>query len=106
MNEGGIIDQLLAKQGHQIIQVDNAGAHGTTGKNPKVSILQEDVNSNGCDIEYIAQPPNSPDLNILDFCLFSSMQHRADRIKHGNHGDLRGLVESVTQVYRNIRKKR
>jgi hypothetical protein len=48
---------------------------------------------------YVYQPPNSPDLNILDLSFFNSSQKRADRIKKQGHQNIIGLKESVERAY-------
>ena len=52
------------------IQQDNAPSHVA----PNDSLFCEAAKQDGFDIRLILQPPNSPDLNILDLGFFSSIQ--------------------------------
>ncbi|XP_010445048.1 PREDICTED: uncharacterized protein LOC104727658 [Camelina sativa] len=52
------------------IQQDNARTHIECGDKD----FQEVASSNGFDIQLMCQPPNSPDLNILDLGFFSAIQ--------------------------------
>ena len=76
--------------------MDNATPH--VGRNT-LQKLNDYCTDNGKNVRYTTQPPNSPDLNICDLSFFSSLQKRADRLKHGNHGNLEGLIDSVTTAF-------
>jgi len=76
----GIIDQIVAK--HQVenkieIQIDNATPHTGQGTQYYLNTILGKRDING---EYILQPPNSPDMNILDLAIFNSLQKNADKL--------------------------
>lgn len=52
------------------IQQDNARTHVQCGDKE----FQEATSKNGFDIRLMCQPPNSPDLNILDLEFFNAIQ--------------------------------
>ena len=52
------------------IQQDNARAHVA----PNDPVFLEAVAKNGLDIRIMKQPPNSPDMNVLDLGFFASLQ--------------------------------
>jgi hypothetical protein len=94
--EGGVLERVRQtfpwkKEFHITIQHDNASPH--VGKENTAWLAcagaEDDWN-----IEFITQPSQSPDLNVLDLCLFNSMQKRADVIKK-DRKTLAALQESV-----------
>lgn len=58
-----------------IIQQDNAKTHVA----PNDPAFIEAVEATGLDIRLLQQPPNSPDLNVLDLGFFNSIQSLTDR---------------------------
>jgi hypothetical protein len=50
------------------------------------------------DIKLLQQPPNSPDLNVLDLCFFRSLQSLTDTRAPNN---IRELIHGVEEEYRN-----
>ncbi|KAJ1288007.1 hypothetical protein BS78_02G055200, partial [Paspalum vaginatum] len=52
------------------IQQDNARPH----IDPSDPLIREAAQQDGFNIELVCQPPNSPDLNILDLGFFASIQ--------------------------------
>ena len=76
----GIIDQIVAK--HQVenkieIQMDNATPHTGQGTQYYLNTILGKRDING---QYILQPPNSTDMNILDLAIFNSLQKNADKL--------------------------
>ena len=74
------------------IQQDNARTH----VQPDDPIFLTAVKASGLDIRLTFKPPNSPDLNVLDLCFFSSIQYLAFESAPNN---LKELIESVEQAY-------
>jgi hypothetical protein len=89
------IAELWPDDGHEgpiFIQQDNARTH----------VLPDDpafiaaVKATGLDIRLTYQPPNSPDMNVLDLCFFSSIQSLAFESAPNT---LKELIESVERAY-------
>nr|XP_051221899.1 uncharacterized protein LOC127340165 [Lolium perenne] len=74
------------------IQQDNARTHVL----PDDPAFLAAVKASGLDIKSTYQPPNSPDLNVLDLCFFSSIQSLAFESAPNT---LKELIESVEQAY-------
>ena len=74
------------------IQQDNARTH-VQADDP---VFLAAVKASGLDIRLTFQPPNSPDLNVLDLCFFSSIQSLAFESAPKN---LKELIETVEQAY-------
>lgn len=92
--EGGIIDKIIEKQqpDNSIeIQMDNASPH--VG-NSTVQYLNNILDERNIFGNYILQPPNSPDMNILDLAIFNSLQTNADKLKRGCT-TVKELIEAV-----------
>jgi hypothetical protein len=76
----------------KVQQQDNAGGHSANNDYFIVEALTE-LEVNGCFIPgkrspSNIQPPNSPNLNILDLGLFNALQaNLLQRIPKGQHGD-------------------
>lgn len=84
-----------------VIQMDNAGGHGggrgdvnattcaqlnTWGRDLPPDILQLCTDSaNPPHLEFVAQPPRSPDLNVLDLGAWNSLNVAVDAQKNGHH---------------------
>ena len=80
-----------------VIQMDNAGGHGSGRgniENTTLAKLRKFVEKHMCelkalcperkdlpDIKFIAQPPNSPDLNVLDLGAWCSLQVAVEELK-------------------------
>jgi hypothetical protein len=60
--------------------------------------LNDFCEENEYQIEYVLQPPNSPDLNILDLCLFNSLQMRSNKIKTSSKNAI-DLINNVKVVF-------
>ncbi|CAL9228744.1 unnamed protein product, partial [Arabidopsis halleri] len=77
------------------IQQDNARTHvGCWDKD-----FQEAATKNGFDIQLMCQPPNSPDLNILDLGFFSAIQSLQHKACPRTIEDLVGAVEESFETY-------
>ncbi|CAN0269866.1 unnamed protein product [Pylaiella littoralis] len=76
------------------LQQDNARPH-LVNNDPD---LLEACSSDGFDIKLINQPPNSPDINILDLGFFASIQSLQDRHKPRTIDDLIGEVETAWET--------
>mmetsp|Transcript_16709 Transcript_16709/g.15069 ORF Transcript_16709/g.15069 Transcript_16709/m.15069 type:complete len:151 (+) Transcript_16709:82-534(+) len=75
--------------------MDNAPPHIGQGN---VATLNNYCELHEKQVEYILQPPNSPDLNILDLCLFNTLQKRSNKIKkEARTADK--LIEAVQIVF-------
>lgn len=74
------------------IQQDNARTHVL----PDDPAFLAAVKDSGLDIKLTYQPPNSPDLNVLDLCFFRSIQSLAFESAPNT---LKELIESVEQAY-------
>lgn len=98
--EGGVFEKIREKM-HWMkdftirIQQDNATPH--VGKD-NTFLLHCGGYKDGWNMEFIQQPANSPDLNVLDLCLFHSMQRNADHIR-GSVKTLDQLHDSVMQCW-------
>lgn len=80
---GGIIDKIIENQRPNDwieIQMDNASPHVGKDTVQYLNGTLEELNICG---SYILQPPNSPDMNILDLAIFNSLQKNADKLKRG-----------------------
>jgi hypothetical protein len=100
--EGGLLDKIKEKmpwrKNFQIrIQHDNATPH--TGKDNKF-LLNVAGTEDGWNIEFYFQPSQSPDLNVLDLCLFHSLQRGADKIR-GPGKSLLDIRNSVLEHWNN-----
>jgi len=74
------------------IQQDNAKPHLL----PNDEVFREVVEKTDLDIRLIQQPPNSPDMNVLDLCLFRSLQSITDTLAPEN---IRELIEGVQEEF-------
>jgi hypothetical protein len=75
------------------LQQDNAPSHVP----PHDEQFAAAVAQTGLDIRIMSQPPNSPDMNVLDLGLFASLQSLIDET---NPTNIEELIESVHQEYR------
>ncbi|XP_047079445.1 uncharacterized protein LOC124690046 [Lolium rigidum] len=76
------------------IQQDNAKPHVL----PHDEGFRQAVAQTDLDIKLLQQPPNSPDLNVLDLCFFRSLQSLTDTSAPNN---IRELIHGVEEEYRN-----
>ncbi|VFQ62496.1 unnamed protein product [Cuscuta campestris] len=84
---------------HIIIQQDNAKPHIDVNDPEFVQV----ANADGYSIELTCQPPNSPDLNILDLGFFASIQSLQHQTSTRNVDE---LVQHVAQAYANLEAKK
>jgi hypothetical protein len=78
------------------VQMDNAPGHvGLT----VVEDLETFCEDNGLNITFALQPPQSPDLNILDLSFFSSLQARSNRLKIAAGNKVENLMECVDDAF-------
>ncbi|WCJ31571.1 hypothetical protein M5689_013054 [Euphorbia peplus] len=70
------------------IQQDNARTHINSNDNEFCIAAKQDC----CDIRLMCQPPNSPDLNILDLGFFNAIQALQQQERSDNIDDLIGAV--------------
>lgn len=80
------------------IQLDNASPHGILTDQEII----EDCNKEGWNIHFKPQPPNSPDLNVLDLGFFNSiqsLQHQA-QVK-----TVEELISAVQDAYWSLSKE-
>jgi hypothetical protein len=75
------------------IQQDNAKPHVL----PNDEGFRQAVAQTDLDIKLFQQPPNSPDLNVLDLCHFRSLQSLTDTRSPRN---IRELIEGVEEEYK------
>ncbi|XP_044321249.1 uncharacterized protein [Triticum aestivum] len=76
------------------IQQDNATPYIL----PDDPVFRQVVEQTDLDIKLLQQPPNSPDMNILDQCIFRSLQTHTDSRAPQS---IRELIEGVEEEYRN-----
>jgi hypothetical protein len=81
------------------IQQDNAKPHLL----PHDAGFREAVAQTDLDIRLMQQPPNSPDLNVLDLCFFRSLQSLTDTRAPNN---IRELIEGVEEEFKNYEVKK
>ncbi|KAM0855112.1 hypothetical protein ACQ4PT_049991 [Festuca glaucescens] len=74
------------------IQQDNAKTHIPVDDPEFVAAVQAD----GWDIRLTCQPPNSPDLNILDLGFFAALQSNFHKLSPGSVDD---IVQKVQQAF-------
>ena len=55
-------------------QMDNAPSHKKLNKNTQINAKLEELAARGWVIDFVLQPPNSPNTNITDLVLFRAMQ--------------------------------
>jgi len=82
LKTNGLLDVIAEKtrgmNARIIVQQDNAKPH-TGLKNRE--IINEVAVSRGMNIEFMNQPPQSPDLNRLDLCFFHSLNKQRELIR-------------------------
>jgi hypothetical protein len=76
------------------IQQDNAKPHLL----PDDNVFLQAVAQTDLDIRLMQQPPNSPDMNVLDLCFFRSIQSLTDSRAPKS---IRDLIVAVEQEYQN-----
>ncbi|XP_024318861.1 uncharacterized protein LOC112272408 isoform X1 [Brachypodium distachyon] len=77
-----------------LIQQDNAKPHLL----PTDDAFQRVVDETDLDIKLIQQPPNSPDMNVLDLCFFRSLRSLTDSRAPTT---IKELIEGVEEEYNN-----
>jgi hypothetical protein len=77
------------------IQQDNAPSHVPSNDSGFVNAVAQ----TGLDIRLMQQPANSPDMNILDLGLFSSLQSMSDRLVSNNLDELINNVKHEYDAY-------
>jgi hypothetical protein len=77
------------------IQQDNASSHKAASKGQRFQNCCKDL---GLDVVLTFQPPNSPDLNVLDLSIFNGLQHHAFQDKLSNSRE--ELVRAVDESFR------
>ncbi len=77
------------------IQMDNARPHS---QSTKVQEIHKALGSGGWNLEIRPQPAQSPDLNVLDLCLFNSMQSMQAKQPFAN---IRDAVNRIDEVFEN-----
>jgi hypothetical protein len=60
--------------------------------------FQEAVAQSDLNIKLVQQPPNSPDMNVLDLCFFRSLQSMTD---NSAPTSIKDLIENVEHEYHN-----
>ncbi|KAJ1257371.1 hypothetical protein BS78_K075900 [Paspalum vaginatum] len=76
------------------IQQDNAKTHAAVDD----PVFCELASADGFDIRLMCQPPNSPDLNILDLGFFASLQSVYQKTSPKGVAD---IVQKVEEAYNN-----
>jgi hypothetical protein len=76
------------------IQQDNAKTHIAVDDPAFVQAAQAD----GWDIRLTCQPPNSPDLNVLDLSFFATIQALFEK---GTPNNINDIVLKVDEAYKN-----
>ena len=76
------------------IQQDNAKPHLL----PHDEGFRKVVEETDLDIEFIQQPPNNPDMNVLDLCFFRSLQTLTETRAPTT---IKELIEGVLEEYHN-----
>lgn len=76
------------------IQQDNAKTHIAVDDPAFVQAAQAD----GWDIRLTCQPPNSPDLNVLDLGFFAAIQALFEK---GTPNNINDIVKKVDEAYKN-----
>lgn len=98
----GIIDQINREDRDRYITIqnDNATPHTGHGTQQKLNDYCED---NDLEMEYILQPPNSYDLNILDLSFNASfkstMSRQGNRFGQGNLTRLVAAIQTLWDEY-------
>ena len=77
------------------IQQDNEKTHIDVNDPEFVATAQCD----GCDIRLTCQPPNSPDLNVLDLGFFAAIQALFERGTPNNIAEIVACVEKAFDEY-------
>ena len=78
------------------IQMDNAPAHKKSRQNTQPIATLEEMAARGWAIDFVIQPPNSPDTNIKDLTLFHAIQSLQYTKPSKNMYE---LIENATQVF-------
>lgn len=97
---GGVRDKIREKLPHlrySGIEVQQDGAKAHTGNNA-VGQIDAALQQGNWNCRMLQQPPQSPDLNVLDLGLFNGMKRSADKIK-GNGANIDTCVQRMTEAF-------
>jgi hypothetical protein len=98
--DGGVIDCIEDIFHQEDVRVILDGAKPHTGHNNIAKINQE-IKVRDLNIKYVVQPPQSPDLNLLDLSFFASLQSQSGKLMYGvkTIGDLMEAVKEAWEAY-------
>jgi hypothetical protein len=99
LKEDGIINQIIEKKSPEnftTIQIDNAPGH--VG-NHSLEQLNLNCYMEDLQIMYTTQPPQSPDFNVNDLCIFNSLQKRTYKLRRESNHNILDLWQKVSQIY-------
>ncbi len=83
-----------------VIQMDNAKPHIGRGNIPALLKAGKGVHRTTRKVSVVCQPPQSPDTNVLDLCLFRSLSKRlASTRTNALEADLEGMMESLKKIW-------
>ena len=78
------------------IQQDNATPHPKPGTDANINAKLAELATDGWDIQFVTQPPNSPDCNTLDLAFFRAIQS----IQYQTPSkDMKDLMKNVDAAY-------
>ena len=78
------------------VQMDNAPSHKNTNKNAQLIATLEEMAACGWAIDFVMQPPNSPNTNTKDLTLFRAIQSLQYTKPLKNIDE---LIENATQAF-------
>ena len=78
------------------LQQDNAPPHPRPGTNEQLNIKLAEMATRGWDIQFVMQPPNSPDCNIMDLGFFRAAQSIQHKYPSSN---IEELMMNVRRAY-------
>lgn len=97
---GGIIDKVKEKMPWlrgNVVSIQHDGAKPHSGRDNE-AFMQQHGSTEGWIIQFVRQPAQSPDLNILDLGIFHSRKCRVSQLKHRTD-KLPDLINKVKQAY-------
>ena len=81
------------------LQQDNATPHPPPGKDDMLNHRIAEMASRGWDVQFVCQPPNSPDCNVKDLAFFRAIDAIKDtKIAH----TIEELMENVREAYQEL----
>ena len=97
---GGLMDQIQQESAGLdldciIINLDSATPH--TGNN-NIAVLNQRGSVMDIPIVFRLQPPQSPDLNLLDLCIWYSLAKQSEYVV-GDHRNVDDIIANVTSAY-------